>query len=70
MSSKPAGSTGRARSPGARAASASAMPEVRPPPPQQTSTSALGDALLRGLFRDFEPGRSLPGDDVRLVIRA
>ncbi|CAI8194894.1 Uncharacterised protein [marine metagenome] len=39
-SSKSTGSTGRTRISGASASSANAMPDVSPPPPQQTNTSA------------------------------
>jgi hypothetical protein len=69
VSSKPSGSTGRTRIPGACASSASAMPEVKPPPPQQTSTVASVTPRLRRLFGDLEAAGALPRDHLRLVER-
>jgi hypothetical protein len=49
-----------------RHSSASAMPLVRPPPPQQTRTSARV-TRLGGLFGDFQPAGALTGDHHRVV---
>ena len=68
VSSKPSGSQGRARNSGAVASSASAIPEVKPPPPQHTSTSAVCDAGGFGLRGQFQPDRALTRDHLRFVV--
>ena len=63
MSSQPSGSTVTMVASG----QASAIPALSPPPPQLTRIWPARRAGFGQLLEDFEPGRALPGDDVRIV---
>ena len=59
------GSTPITRASGQSALTAVATPEIRPPPPTQTTTVATSGRSCD----DLEPDRSLAGDDARVVER-
>ena len=67
VSSKPAGSTGVDGRAG-RWLVPMAQPAIRPPPPQQTSAASSGAPRRRGLLRELQPDRALPGHDQRIVV--